>query len=103
MADGVNITSGSGVVIASDEGAGGEQHQYVKLEFGADGTQTVVTNAAPMPISGTTIAITSLPALGAGSVSSISGMTSAQVSITGLVLVSGTTITITSLPHWVLQ
>jgi hypothetical protein len=50
MADNVNLTPGSGVVIASEDIGGGVQHQLVKLEFGTHGTATLVTAAAPLPV-----------------------------------------------------
>lgn len=49
MADGVNITAGSGVVIASDD-IGGVQYQRVKLSQGADGSATDVSSAAPLQV-----------------------------------------------------
>lgn len=49
MADGVNITAGSGVVIASDDIAG-VQYQRVKVTHGADGSATDVSTASPMPV-----------------------------------------------------
>ena len=53
MADNVTIPlTGSGdatAVVATDE-VGGAQHQYVKLEFGADGTATKVSSSDPLPV-----------------------------------------------------
>jgi len=49
MADGVNITAGSGVVIASDD-VGGFQYQRVKISQGADGSATDVSSAAPLQV-----------------------------------------------------
>src|SRR3990167_8086577 len=49
MADNVSITEGSGKVIATDDD-GTAQHQYVKLEFGADNTQTKVSSSDPLPV-----------------------------------------------------
>ena len=49
MADGVNITAGSGVVIASDD-VGGFQYQRVKISQGADGSATDVSSAAPLNV-----------------------------------------------------
>lgn len=48
MADNVAITAGSGTNIATDD-IGGVQHQRVKVEFGADGSATDVSSAAPLP------------------------------------------------------
>ena len=105
MSDNISITSGTGVTVATDDD-GAAQHQYVKIEFGADGVFTKVTNAVPMPISGTTIAITSLPDLGLGSSVKITSLPAfavgSSVTISNLatvpLTVSGTTIAITSLP-----
>ena len=52
MADNVQLNGVSvvgGAVIATDE-VGGVQHQYVKLEFGDDGTATKVSSADPLPV-----------------------------------------------------
>jgi len=53
MADNVTIPlTGSGdatAIVATDE-VGGAQHQYVKLEFGADGTATKVSSSDPLPV-----------------------------------------------------
>lgn len=53
MADNVTIPlTGAGdatAVVATDE-VGGAQHQYVKLEFGADGTATKVSSSDPLPV-----------------------------------------------------
>lgn len=51
MADNVTLSAGSadGAVIATDDD-GTAQHQYVKLEFGADNTQTKVSSASPLPV-----------------------------------------------------
>ena len=49
MADGVNITAGSGVVIASDD-IGGVQYQRVKLSQGTDGVGVDVSSAAPLQV-----------------------------------------------------
>lgn len=48
MADNVAVTAGSGTTIATDD-VGGVQHQRVKVEFGADGSATDVSAAAPLP------------------------------------------------------
>lgn len=50
MADNVTLSAGTadGAVIATDDD-GVAQHQYVKLEFGADNTQTKVTTSAGLP------------------------------------------------------
>lgn len=66
MADNVTVYSTALYVVASDDD-GTAQHQYVKLEFGADNTQTKVSASNPLPITGTalwgTVAVgASLPA-----------------------------------------
>lgn len=48
MADNVTLP-GTGAVVATDDD-GSAQHQYVKLEFGADGTQTKVDGSNPLPV-----------------------------------------------------
>lgn len=49
MADNIDITAGSGTKVATDDD-GTAHHQYVKLEFGADNTQTKVTSSDPLPV-----------------------------------------------------
>ena len=49
MADNVAITAGAGTTIATDDD-GIAHHQYVKLEFGADNTQTKVSTTDPLPV-----------------------------------------------------
>ena len=39
-----------GADLAMDADGDSELHQYVKVEFGASGTQTPVTTAAPLPV-----------------------------------------------------
>lgn len=60
MADNVTTTAqviaaleSTSAIIATDE-VGGAQHQYVKLEFGADGTATKVSASDPLPVTQTT-------------------------------------------------
>lgn len=48
LADNLNVTEGSGKVIASDD-IGGVLHQRVKISVGADGAATDLSNTAPMP------------------------------------------------------
>lgn len=86
MPDNVVITSGTGVTIATDDD-GSAQHQWVKIEIGANGSFVPVTTANGLPVQ-----ILSLPALAVGSIVSVSGLTSASVSI------SNGSINITSLP-----
>ena len=50
MSDNVVLNPGSGgATIATDE-VGGSQHQYVKVEFGADGVATPVSSENPLPV-----------------------------------------------------
>lgn len=49
MADNVNITAGSGTVIAADDIGSGVLVQRVKTTFGADGTATDVDGTHPLP------------------------------------------------------
>lgn len=71
MADGVTIpASGTGTatpVIATDD-VNGAHHQYVKAEFGADGTATKVTQETPLPTAAR--AATATPTTVNGSVTS---------------------------------
>ena len=50
MADGVTLNSGSGGATIATDDDGTAHHQYVKLEFGADNTQTKVTSSAGLPV-----------------------------------------------------
>jgi len=50
MADNIELNAGSdGATIRTDDD-GSAHWQYVKLAFGADNTQTIVTTAAPVPV-----------------------------------------------------
>lgn len=49
MADNIAITAGAGTSVATDDD-GTAHHQYVKLEFGADNTQTKVSTSNPLPV-----------------------------------------------------
>lgn len=53
MADNVTLNQNttSGAIIATDD-VGGAQHQYVKVEFGADGVATPVDASNPLPVAG---------------------------------------------------
>lgn len=53
MADNVNITPGSGEVVAADEVAGAK-YQRVKLTWGADGTANDASATNPVPVAATT-------------------------------------------------
>lgn len=50
MADNVTLNSGTGGAVVATDDDGVAHHQYVKLEFGADNTQTKVSAADPLPV-----------------------------------------------------
>lgn len=50
MADNVQLNAGSGGAVIATDDDGTAHHQYVKLEFGADNTQTKVTSSAGLPV-----------------------------------------------------
>ena len=50
MADGVTLNAGSGGAVIATDDDGTAHHQYVKLEFGADNTQTKVTSSVGLPV-----------------------------------------------------
>jgi hypothetical protein len=54
MADNVTAkaNTGAGVEVFATDDAAGVHHPYVKVEFGADNTQTPVSSANPMPVDG---------------------------------------------------
>ena len=52
MADNVVLDPGTGGATIATDDDGIAQHQYVKLEFGGDGTFTKVSAAAPLPVDG---------------------------------------------------
>lgn len=79
MADNVNVTPGTGATIATDD-VSGVQYQKVKLDKGADGVSSPVTDANPLPIQIT------------------DGTDVAAVSASGALQVGGTLDGITSLP-----
>lgn len=49
MADNVTLSPGAGGAVVATDDDGVAQHQYVKVEFGADNTQTKVTSAVGLP------------------------------------------------------
>lgn len=53
MADNVELSAGTGGAVIATDDDGTAHHQYVKLEFGADNTQTKVSAANPLPVTGT--------------------------------------------------
>lgn len=50
MADDITLNSGSGGSKIATDDDGTRHHQYVKLEFGADNTQTKVDASNPLPV-----------------------------------------------------
>jgi hypothetical protein len=88
--DNVDLTD---YVVATDDD-GTAQHQYVKLEFGADNTQTKVSASNPLPITGTALwgTVTVGSSLPAGT------NTLGTVAIAGSLSTSGTVALIGSLP-----
>ena len=48
--DNVTLNSGTGGAVVATDDDGIAHHQYVKLEFGADNTQTKVSSANPLPV-----------------------------------------------------
>jgi hypothetical protein len=51
MADNIELNAGSGGAVIATDDDGIAQHQYVKVEFGGDGTFTKVTSAVGLPVS----------------------------------------------------
>ena len=50
MADNIELDAGSGGSVIATDDDGAAQHQYVKVEFGADNTQTKVTSTVGLPV-----------------------------------------------------
>lgn len=50
MADNITLNSGTGGAVVATDDDGTAHHQYVKLEFGADNTQTKVSSSDPLPV-----------------------------------------------------
>lgn len=50
MADNVTLNAGSGGATIATDDDGTAQHQYVKVEFGGDGTFTKVTSSVGLPV-----------------------------------------------------
>jgi len=61
MSDNVELNIGSGGKIIATDDISGVQHQYVKVEFGVDGSATPVSTADPLPIAGN-VNVANLPA-----------------------------------------
>lgn len=100
MADNVNITPGSGEVVASDQIAGA-QYQRVKVTWGADGTANDTSTTNPLPIyqNITTIADGRTTVTTAGTRVALASSTACKnvaitaiTSNTGIVVVGGSTV-----------
>lgn len=63
MADNVTLNTGTGGAVVATDDDGVAHHQYVKLEFGADNTQTKVDGSNPLPVT-----VTDAPARDLGKV-----------------------------------
>lgn len=50
MADNVTLNAGTGGSLVATDDDGSAHHQYVKIEFGADNTQSKVTDANGLPV-----------------------------------------------------
>ena len=50
MADNVTLNAGAGGAVIATDDDGVAQHQYVKIEFGPDNTQTKVTSTVGLPV-----------------------------------------------------
>ena len=50
MSDNANVTAGDGTIVVATDKIGGVDYQRVKATWGADGTATDVSAAAPMPV-----------------------------------------------------
>ena len=93
MADNVNITAGSGVVIRSDE-VSGSQIQVIKIALGLDGAEDLLldsgsqtsANSLPVVIASDQSSILVVPY--ANSASFVSGVTTALINTTSTSLVS---------------
>lgn len=49
MADNITLNPGSGGSVVASDDISGVQHQLVKLEYGADGSATQVSETSPLP------------------------------------------------------
>jgi len=79
MADNVGYTPGEGATVAADD-IGGVLHQRVKVGIGADGVAVDVSDANPMPVTGT-VAVT-------GAVAVTGGLTDAELRASPLSVVA---------------
>lgn len=72
MADNVEVSSTASYTVASDDD-GAAQHQYVKLEYGADGAITKVDTANRLPVAGASVQVVDA-AFAPGNVEMIGGV-----------------------------
>ena len=52
MADNTRLNAGAGGDLLATDDDGTAKHQWTKMEYGANGTFTPVTKAAPVPVGG---------------------------------------------------
>jgi hypothetical protein len=50
MADDITLNPGTGGAIVATDEISGRHHELVKIEFGPDGTATLVQDTAPLPV-----------------------------------------------------
>lgn len=93
MADNVAVSAAASYTVASDDD-GTAQHQYVKLEFGADGEFNRVTADTPLPaLDVATIQVLRELIEHAAVLSAVRGVAGLLVSINGGTLPTVTTVT----------
>lgn len=87
MADGIELNAGTGGATLATDDDGTVHHQYVKLEFGADNTQTKVDGSNPLPV----VQTGALPAGGnaIGKLAANSGVDIGDVDVTSSALPTG--------------
>lgn len=89
MADNVVLNLGSGGATIATDDVGGAQHQYVKVEFGADGTATKVSTTDPLPV---TLTAGEYETVAASQTAQVLGATGATGDyIAGLLVIPATT------------
>lgn len=78
MADGVQLDLMTGGSIVATDDIGGTHHQYVKMEYGADGTAFPVSSVNPLPTS----LASGTVAINAGTIDVISNLTNGSIVVT---------------------
>lgn len=79
MADNITLNAGAGGSVIATDDDGTAHHQYVKLEFGADNTQTKVSSANPLPVDASGVAV---PVTDNGGSLTVDGTVTANLSAT---------------------